>query len=240
MAGRPRTAVSATCAAKMQSVFVPRLVTHVAKSKELLKVTQFIGGIVLCGGKSSRMGRPKLTLPFGTELMLPRVVRILGEVVSPIVVVAAANQELPVLPGNILIVRDEDEYLGPLAGIELGLRTLQKDGVRAAYVSSCDCPLLRPIFIREMIQRLGDHELAVPREGEFHHPLAGVYRTSLVDRVHFLVQSQRLRPLYLIQESDSVEVPVSELRGVDPELQSLRNVNRPEDYAAVLQLAGLA
>lgn len=203
-------------------------------------MTQMIGGIVLCGGKSSRMGRPKLSLPFGSELMLPRVVRILSEVVSPIVVVAATDQELPDLSSHVLIVRDEQEYLGPLAGIELGLRALSERGIEAAYVSSCDVPLLRPTFIAEMIRRLGDHDLAVPREGEFHHPLAGVYRTSLVDRVRVLVQEQRLRPLFLIQQSDSVEVPVSELRGIDPELQSLRNVNRPEDYAAVLQLAGLA
>ena len=203
-------------------------------------MTQMVGGVVLCGGKSSRMGRPKLSLPFGSELMLPRVVRIMSEVVLPIVVVAATGQDLPELPSNVRIVRDEQEYLGPLAGIELGLRALQESGVEAAYVSSCDVPLLQPTFIREMIRRLGDHELAVPREGDFHHPLAGVYRVSLVERVRCLVAEQRLRPLFLIQQSDSVEVPVNELRGVDPELQSLRNVNRPEDYAAVLQLAGLA
>ena len=203
-------------------------------------MTQSVGGIVLCGGKSSRMGRPKLSLPFGSELMLPRVVRILSEVVSPIVVVASADQELPDLPRDVRVVRDEQEYLGPLAGIEVVLRAFGETEVEAAYVSSCDVPLLRPEFIAEMIRQLGNHELAVPREGEFHHPLAGVYRTSLADRVHRLVAEQRLRPLFLIQQSDSVEVPVDELRGVDPQLQSLRNVNRPEDYETVLQLAGLA
>jgi molybdopterin-guanine dinucleotide biosynthesis protein A len=240
MASGPRATIPTTGAAKLQSIFVPRFVTHGGKSKELLKLTQFIGGIVLCGGRSSRMGRPKLSLPFGSETMLLRVVRTLAEVVSPIVVVAAHNQELPELPCETHVVRDEHEYLGPLAGIERGLSVLRDLGAQAAYVSSCDVPLLRPTFIAEIIRRLKSHELAVPREGEFHHPLAGVYRTSLVDRVHSLVVQERLRPLFLIQESDSVEIPVDELRGVDPELQSLRNVNRPEDYAAVLQLAGLA
>ena len=56
------------------------------------------GGIVLCGGRSSRMGRPKAWLPFGGELMLPRIVRILREVVEPVVVVAASDQEVPPLP----------------------------------------------------------------------------------------------------------------------------------------------
>ena len=39
-------------------------------------------GIVLCGGRSSRMGYPKALLPFGPELMVQRVVRIASEIVS--------------------------------------------------------------------------------------------------------------------------------------------------------------
>ena len=54
-----------------------------------------VGGIVLCGGQSTRMGRPKAWLPFAGELMLQRVVRLLGTAVQPIVVVAAPEQELP-------------------------------------------------------------------------------------------------------------------------------------------------
>ena len=40
------------------------------------------GAIILCGGASSRMGRDKAWLPFGPdEVMLQRVVRLVGEVV---------------------------------------------------------------------------------------------------------------------------------------------------------------
>src|SRR5437588_762021 len=56
-----------------------------------------VGGIVLCGGQSKRMGQPKAWLPFGDELMLPRVVRLLGGAVRPRVVVAAPDQDLPPL-----------------------------------------------------------------------------------------------------------------------------------------------
>ena len=54
-------------------------------------------GIVLCGGRSTRMGVPKATLPFGNETMLQRVVRLLHTVVSPVIVVAARDQVLPEL-----------------------------------------------------------------------------------------------------------------------------------------------
>ncbi len=73
----------------------------------------YAGGIVLCGGKSTRMGVAKATLPFGPETMLQRVVRLLGTVVSPIVVVAAREQELPALPAEVIVTRDEREAPGP-------------------------------------------------------------------------------------------------------------------------------
>ena len=57
---------------------------------------------MLCGGKSTRMGEPKATLPFGPETMLQRVVRLLGTVVSPIVAVAAREQVLPALPADVI------------------------------------------------------------------------------------------------------------------------------------------
>src|SRR5438093_12861257 len=98
-----------------------------------------VGGIVLCGGQSSRMGRPKAWLPFGHELLLQRVVRILGEVVDPISVVAAPDQEVPPLPPGVEIVHDSVRGRGPLQGLAAGLQSL-RGKVEAAYVSSCDAP----------------------------------------------------------------------------------------------------
>src|SRR5437899_2683322 len=126
------------------------------------------GGIVLCGGQSSRMGRPKAFLPIAGEIMLPRVVRLLAEVVGPIVVVAAPDQEVPPLPPGVGIARDEERGRGPLQGLAAGLAALQ-GRVDAAYLSSCDVPFLRPAFVRRLIDLLGDHAICVPRVGEYHH-----------------------------------------------------------------------
>lgn len=186
------------------------------------------------------MGRSKALLPFGDETMLERVVRIVGGVVSPVVVVAAAGQELPELPDDVLLATDEEPGLGPLAGLAAGLARLRDAGVEAAYASSCDVPLLRPEFVARMVDLLGGHELVVPRDGRYHHPLAAVYRTSLVDRIQELLAADRRRPFFLIEESDSRVVDVDDLRACDPELDSLRNLNTPEEHASALQSAGLA
>src|SRR5262245_1380289 len=106
-----------------------------------------IGGVVLCGGQSSRMGRPKAWLPFGGELMLPRVVRLLREAVGTVVVVAAPGQELPPLPEDVEVARDPQPGLGPLQGLAVGLQALEGQA-EAAYATSCDVPFLSPAFVR--------------------------------------------------------------------------------------------
>jgi molybdenum cofactor guanylyltransferase len=198
-----------------------------------------IGGLILCGGRSSRMGLPKATLPFGPELMLPRVVRLLSSVVSPIVVVAAPQQELPPLPADVIVARDEREGRGPLEGLLAGLAAIAPHA-QAAYATSCDVPLLVPAFVREMIRRLEANDIAVPAEGEFHHPLAAVYRTSVLPAIVELLAADRLRPLFLFERVPTCRVSVEELRSVDPRLDTLKNLNRPEDYLAALAEAGFA
>lgn len=198
-----------------------------------------LGAIILCGGKSSRMGRDKASLPFGPECMLQRVVRLVAEVVAlqNIVVVAAAAQVLPELPAVVQIARDERQSRGPLEGLAAGLRAL---GERAAvvYATSCDVPLLVPAFIARMFELLGEHDIAVPRDGEHHHPLAAVYRAMTLPHIQRLLDADRLRPRFLFDEVRTREVAVDELRAVDPTLSTLQNLNRPEDYLAALSAAG--
>lgn len=195
------------------------------------------GGIVLCGGKSSRMGNPKAWLPFGPQTMLQRVVESLRVTVAPICVVAAPGQTLPVLPADVLVAWDEAEGLGPLAGLFAGLKALQ--GVcSAAYATSCDVPFLRPEWVREICSRLGKHEVVVPVDEGFFHPLAAAYRTQCADVIASLLQAGMRRPADLFSKVSTAQIPVGDLRAVDPQLESLRNLNDPQAYLAALQDAG--
>lgn len=198
------------------------------------------GAIILCGGQSTRMGRDKATLPFGPETMLQRVVRLLGEVVptANVVVVAAVDQKLPTLPDGVAIAHDLRPARGPLEGLAAGLRSLPPD-IDAAYVTSCDVPLLSPAFVRRMFDLLDEpgisrYDIAVPREDAHHHPLAAVYRPSVLSAVERLLSANRLRPRFLFDEVSTREVSADDLRCVDPRLDTLKNLNTPEDYRAAL------
>lgn len=197
-----------------------------------------VGGIVLCGGQSRRMGRDKATLPFGDEMLLQRVVRLLGGAVERCVVVAAVGQLLPPLPPEVSVIRDRATGRGPLEGLYCGLAALGSR-VEAAYVTACDAPFLRPEFVQRMAQLLGDHDVVVPTDGAFHHPLAAVYRTRLVASIAALLAQGERRMISFHDSVSTRRVDIRELRDVDPELLSLLNVNRPEDYTLALRRAGL-
>jgi len=192
-----------------------------------------IGAIILCGGRSRRMGRSKALLPFGPERMLQRVVRLVGEACETTVVVARPRQQLPDLPSAVHIARDRFADLGPLEGIAMGLGQLP-ESVEAAYVTACDVPLLVPEFVRRMAELLGPHAIVVPHVGGFDHPLAAVYRRTVLAEVEALLAEGLRRPALLFERVPTRRVGRAELADVDPELKSLANLNSAEDYRAAL------
>ncbi len=196
------------------------------------------GAIILCGGQSNRMGLDKATLPFGDETMLQRVVRRVSEVVERIVVVATPGQPLPELPGGVRVAYDRREGRGPLEGLAVGLSAIQLQA-EIVYATGCDVPLLVPAFVERMFDLLGDHDIVVPKDGQYHHPLSAVYRTRVLEHVERLLSADRMRPVFLFDQVSTLEVPVEELRAVDPELATLENINRREDYLAALERVGL-
>jgi molybdopterin-guanine dinucleotide biosynthesis protein A len=197
-----------------------------------------LGAVVLCGGKSSRMGSPKAWLDFGGETLLARVVGRIAEVAAPIVVVAAEGQEVPPLPGHVSVVRDPVSGRGPLLGIAAGLDALAH-WARAAFVSSTDVPFLHPALIRRLSALRGsEYAIAVPRAQGHYHPLSAIYGVEARAEIAALLAEGRLRPFFLFERMRTLiaDEPLllegEELRAVDPDLRSLWNVNTPEEYQA--------
>lgn len=191
--------------------------------------------VVLCGGLSARMGRPKALLPFGPETLLQRVVRICGEVCGERVVVAAGGQDLPPLPGGVKVVRDGLPEQGPLEGLAAGLAAV---AAPAALCVPCDAPFLRPALAALLFDALGEAASAQVRTGGFPQPLVAVYRASLAARAAALVREGRRRLVFLVEGEEVRVLPEERARGADPDLASFRTCNTPGEYAAALRDAG--
>jgi molybdopterin-guanine dinucleotide biosynthesis protein A len=209
-------------------------------------------GVVLAGGRSSRMRTPKSALEWHGSTLLRRTVGIVARATGgPVVVVRASGQELPPLPPGTLVVDDPREGKGPVQGIAAGLAALataQPPGGAAeiAFICSTDLPFLHPAFIRCVLRALAedDADVALPVAGGYRQPLAAGYRVSLAHAAERLVAAGRLRPAFLFDECVVTRIDEGRLRrdpllaAVDPELDSVRNVNSPADYRAARSLPG--
>jgi molybdenum cofactor guanylyltransferase len=195
-------------------------------------------GVVLAGGRSSRMGTPKAALEWHGSTLLRRTVGILARATGgPVVVVRAPGQELPELPGHITIVDDPREGKGPVQGIAAGLNAL-RDRADVAFVSSTDMPFLHPAFVRRVLSAVhAGADVGLPVARGYPQPLAAAYRTTLADLAERLVREDRLRPAFLFEQCTVTRLDEAALKddpvlaALDPGLDSVLNVNEPDDYA---------
>jgi molybdenum cofactor guanylyltransferase len=194
-------------------------------------------GVVLAGGRSSRMGSAKSALEWYGSTLLRRTVSVVGRAVAgPVLVVGAPGQELPELPPSVEVLRDPQEGRGPLQGIAVGLAALAQRA-DVAFVCSTDLPFLHPAFVRAVVTAVGpDVDVALPVARGYPQPLAAAYRTDLAPLVAKLVAADRLRPAFLFEECRTVRLDDAALRAdpvvaaLDPDLDSVVNVNEPGEY----------
>jgi molybdenum cofactor guanylyltransferase len=194
-------------------------------------------GVVLAGGRSSRMGTPKAALEWHGSTLLRRTVGILARATGgPVVVVRARGQELPELPRDVDVIDDPHENKGPMQGIAAGLAALQ-DRAEVAFVSSTDMPFLHPAFVRRVLRAVHEGaDVGLPVARGYPQPLAAAYRTKLAVTAERLVQEERLRPAFLFEQCTIARLDEAALRddpvlaALDPALESVVNVNEPADY----------
>ena len=175
------------------------------------------------------MGKSKVWLPYGGEHLLQRVVRIVGEVACPVVVAARPRQRVPVLPDHVSVVRDKLRNAGPLAGVVAGFEALA-ERCDAAFVVSCDHPLLKASFIARLIGLLGGHPAAIPQHEGRLYPLTAVYRLKTRGILDRLLAAGERRAHQFAKACRGRMVTAADLHAADPQLDSLLNVNDPDAY----------
>jgi molybdopterin-guanine dinucleotide biosynthesis protein A len=159
--------------------------------------------------------------------MVAHVVERLSEVVDEVVVVSSEQLDLPPLPARV--VRDREPELGPLAGIREGLAHVKGE---LAYVTATDAPFLTPEFVKTM---LSYGKAAAPEVDGIVQPLAAVYPRSALACASSLLESDRRRPLALLEAQDYRRVDAAELTGCE---DAVRGFNTPKEYLAAVRTSG--
>ena len=216
---------------------------NAAAGSEARQGMQPAAGLILAGGQSRRMGRDKASLRFGPETLLALGVRRMREVVRPIAVSLAPGQALdPSVSGeDLLIVRDEQAYGGPLPGLLLGFRALaaQERPPGAVLVMPVDLPFFAADWMRRALDGLRDRRACLYRFEGFVNALVGAYDLALLPKLERLAAQPKARPLDLSAGEAVRILDVETLWRPEEGPAPLMDTDTPEDYGLALALAGM-
>lgn len=199
-----------------------------------------LGGIVLAGGRSTRMGADKALVDWGGRPLVAHVAAALrSSVAGPVVVVGAPGRPLPPLPEGVEAAEDAVADRGPLEGLLAGLRALEERAEHAIVVP-VDLARLRPevIGVLEDARVRADARAAVPEIGGDVRPLPAVYAVDLAPVARALLDAGERRLRALPTAVDAQVVPERDLRVVDPGLESFAPMNTPAELDAARRAAG--
>lgn len=189
--------------------------------------TRRVAGIVLAGGKNSRMGgEDKAFLRVDSRPIVEHTLELFQGVFSEVVVVSNAPEKYARYAVDV--VRDEFIGAGPLAGIHSGLGHVTSP---YAFVAACDMPYLRAPAIEFLLRRLAEQEAIIPVwEGDIE-PLHALYATALRPRIEAALRRGVHGIREFLPEVRVEYVPEAEMRDVHGAADSFCNVNTPEEAA---------
>lgn len=183
-------------------------------------------GIVLAGGKSTRLGTQKALLKLRDQTFLERAVSALRPFCRQIIVVSAPESALPDVE-SCTMVEDEEPGLGPLGGLVTGLATSDDEW---HLVLACDLPLVRSQVLGLIVSETAGADAVVPQVAGRLEPLLAAYARACLPAARAALGAGKRAMTALL---DQVQVKIIEeprLRDVDPSLVSFTNVNTWDDY----------
>lgn len=183
-------------------------------------------GIILAGGKSSRMGRNKAFLEIDGQRLIDRTVGIFKDLFDEVLLVT--NTPLDYIDQDVRIVTDLISGKGPIGGIYTGLFFASFERVFAA---SCDMPFLNRKFIKYVAGLQGDWEVAVPDACGSLQPLHAVYNRRCMKEMRRCIDGDECRMSGFCGRVRMLKIPEDDMKAFGSSRILFANVNTEEDLA---------
>jgi molybdopterin-guanine dinucleotide biosynthesis protein A len=193
-----------------------------------------VSAFILCGGASSRMGKPKGLLEIGGQPLIVRTARLLDPLISDVTVVGSPDRYALL---GLRVIEDQrfsssgrgDKTLGPLGGIATALAATQMDW---NLILACDLPYLNAEWLDWLLARamVSEAQILMPRTAGGLEPLAAVYRRECAEPMATALRRGTRKVSDAVEQFRIEFVNEQDWRHIDPDGRVLRNVNAPEDY----------
>lgn len=174
--------------------------------------------LVLAGGQSRRMGRPKAWIEVGNTVLLRYVVERLAPAFSEVMVSFGEPEQMEQLV-PFRVVFDRKRAAGPLAGLEAGLLSAHY-GV--LFAVGCDMPYVERTTAELAVAAARACDAAIPRHDGLFEPVCGAYRKSALPAI-----SQALDAGNYVAHDVAEYLDVTWLEGLDA--AQFESLNTPAD-----------
>ena len=184
-----------------------------------------ITGVILAGGKSSRMGKDKALLEFHGKPILQHVIETMKQVFDRVIIIA--NDQRPYRLSGLEVFSDIYVGCGPLGGIHSAFFHTFSDKL---FIIACDTPNISPDLIRYVCDFHSSSIAKVPFAEGTLHPLIGLYRRDCLPMLLSHLESNRLKMATFLDAIEAERIPISEsLSFYKPGL--IRNMNCEADLS---------
>lgn len=185
--------------------------------------------IILCGGRSKRMGRPKAFLPYEGSTIISHIVKSLDGLFRQTLLVANEPEAFEDL--GMDVVKDILPYRGPMGGVLSGLLVARYEH---SFVIACDMPLVNENLILGLARKRKDGDVVVVSHDKGIEPLLGVYSKACIKPLEESLFSGTLSIKDLLGDLSCSTIRVNSKNSDSGDLPSFFNVNTPKDYSRLI------
>jgi molybdenum cofactor guanylyltransferase len=182
-------------------------------------------GIILAGGKNSRMGTKKAFLTIDGVRLIDKILAVYQDVFAEIIIVT--NDPLAYTEFfATTVVTDIYKEKGALGGIYTGLFFASHD---YSFVAACDIPFLSKDFIIYLTEQVDKYDIVVPQLSDGFQPLHAVYSQNCLSPIKRLLIADKLKFTGFYKEMRLLSIPEEKIRPFNEDGRLFLNINTPKD-----------
>lgn len=183
-------------------------------------------GVILAGGKNTRLpGIKKAFRRVGDSMILENIHGVFSKLFKEVIIVV--NEPADFAGWDMTIVTDIIPSRCALAGLHAGLFYAS---CPHAYVAACDTPFVKQSVIEYIVGQIEPaYEVIIPRTDEGIEPLSAVYSRDCIPLIENSLEKNIVQIKQFFRKNKVKEIPVNQLKTLDPDMQFIFNVNTPKD-----------